>query len=102
MNGVSSIDVVVSGGLAIVHCPSTEDESLLGRGDSFFLFDTLFDLLDSVLRLNIQGDHTPSQGFDFDLHGLAKEEKRRRRVCLVELHTNKKNKTGRIAEKIGL
>jgi len=65
------LDVVVGESSAIFKLFTGEDESLLVRGDSLFVLDLSFDVLDRIRRLNIKSDSLSSEGLDEDLHSTS-------------------------------
>ena len=74
MKGGFLLDVVVSEGSSVFELFSSEDKSLLIWGDSFFVLDLGFDVLDGVWWLNIKGDGLTSEGLDKDLHSTSESE----------------------------
>jgi len=48
-----------------------EDESLLVRGDTFFVLDLSLDVFDGVRWLDIKGDGLSGEGLDKDLHSTS-------------------------------
>jgi len=68
------LDVVVAEGSTVLQLLSSEDESLLIGRDSFLILDLLFDVVDRVRALNLEGDGLSSQGFDEDLHASSQSE----------------------------
>ena len=62
------LDVVVGESTAILELLSSEDETLLIRGDSFLVLDLLLDVLDGVTRVDIKGDGLARKGLDENLH----------------------------------
>ena len=51
-----------------------KNESLLIRGDSLFILNLGFHVLDGVGRLNLQSDGFASQSLDEDLHSSSKSQ----------------------------
>jgi len=68
------LDVVVRESSAILKLLSSEDESLLIRGDTFLILDLGLDVLNGVRWLNIEGDGLTGEGLDEDLHTTSKSE----------------------------
>jgi len=68
------LDVVVSKSAAILQLFTGEDQSLLVRGDSFFVLDLSLDVLNRVRWFDIKGDGFASQGLDKDLHSTSEAE----------------------------
>jgi len=68
------LNVVVRKGSAIFELLSSEDESLLIRGDTFLVLDLSLDILNGVRRLNIEGDGLASKGLDEDLHTTSQSK----------------------------
>jgi len=50
------LDVVIGEGASILELLTSEDETLLIRGDSFLVLDLRLDVVDGVRGLNIEGD----------------------------------------------
>ena len=68
------LDVVVGEGSAVFELLSSEDESLLIRGNSFLVLNLGLHVLDSVSGLNLEGDGLSSEGLDKDLHTTTESE----------------------------
>ena len=68
MEGGLLLDVVVGEGSAVLELLSSEDESLLIRGNSFLVLDLGLHVLDSVGGLNLKGDGLSGEGLDKNLH----------------------------------
>ena len=68
------LNVVVTQGTAILELLSGKDQTLLIRRDSFLVLNLGLDVVDSVRRLNVEGDGLSSQGLDKDLHTSTKTE----------------------------
>merc|ERR1719329_1759927 len=68
------LDVVVGEGSTILKLLSSEDESLLIRGDTFLILDLGLDVLNGVRWLNIKGDGLTGEGLDEDLHTTSKSK----------------------------
>ena len=68
------MDVVVRQSSAIFQLLSSEDQSLLVRGNTFFVLDLLFHSLDGVRGFNFKSDGFSSQSFHEDLHTSAKSK----------------------------
>ncbi len=62
------LDVVVSKGTTILELLTSENETLLVRGDALLVLDLLLHGLDGVGRVDIEGDGLASEGLDEDLH----------------------------------
>ena len=65
------LDVVVRKGAAIFKLLSSEDKTLLVRGNSFLVLDLLLHGLDGVRGLHLEGDSLPSEGLHENLHVVA-------------------------------
>ena len=63
------LDVVVTEGSAVLELLSSEDETLLIRGNSLLVLDFLLHVVNGVGRLDIKGDCLASQCLYEDLHG---------------------------------
>ena len=68
------LDVVVRKSSAILELLSSEDESLLIGGDALLVLDLGLDVLNSVRRLNIEGDGLAGEGLGEDLHTSTESE----------------------------
>ena len=62
------LDVVVGHSMAFFQLFTGKDQTLLVWEDSLLVLDLGFDVLDSVGRLNFQGDGLACQGLHKDLH----------------------------------
>ena len=62
------LDVVIGEGTAVLELLSSEDKTLLVRGNSFLVLDLLLHSLDSIGGLDLEGDGLPSEGLHEDLH----------------------------------
>jgi hypothetical protein len=62
------LDVVVRQSATIFQLFAGKDQSLLIWGNAFLVLDFLLDLLDSVARLDLEGDGLAGQSLDEDLH----------------------------------
>ena len=58
------LDVVVAQGAAILKLLTSEDKTLLVRGDTLLLLDLVLDVVDGVARLNVEGNGLTRQGLD--------------------------------------
>ena len=63
------LDVVIRQGSGILQLFPCEDQSLLFRWNSLFILNFGLDVLDRVVRLDIQRNRFARQGLDEDLHG---------------------------------
>ena len=70
------LDVVVREGAAIFQLLSSEDKTLLVRGDTLLVLDLLLHSLDGVRGLDFEGDSLPSEGLHENLHVVEFKEKR--------------------------
>ena len=64
------MDVVVRKSSAVFELFSSEDESLLIRGNSFLVLDLSLDVIDGIRSLDIEGDRLSCKGLDENLHFL--------------------------------
>lgn len=62
------LDVVVAQGAAILELLTSEDQSLLVRGNALLVLDLGLDVVDGVGRLHLKGDRLPREGLDENLH----------------------------------
>ena len=58
------LDVVVAQGAAILKLLTSEDQTLLVRGDTLLVLDLRLDVVDGVARLNVEGNGLTRQGLD--------------------------------------
>merc|ERR1719424_1157684 len=63
------LDVVVGKGATIFQLFAGENETLLIRGDTFFILNLRLDVVDGVGGLNIKGNGLAGERFHKDLHG---------------------------------
>ena len=68
------LDVVVGEGAAIFQLLSSEDKTLLVRGNSFLVLDLLLHGLNGIRRLDFEGDGLAGEGLHEDLHTTTKAE----------------------------
>ena len=74
MKGGFLLDVVVRKGSAILELLTSEDESLLIWGNTFFVLDLGLDVLNGVCGLDIEGDGLASESLNEDLHTTSESE----------------------------
>merc|ERR1712039_1089256 len=79
------LDVVIGEGPAILELLSSEDESLLIWGNTFFVLDLGLDVLNGVCGLDIEGDGLTSEGLDEDLHTTSKSENQMESGLLLDV-----------------
>merc|ERR1712027_297844 len=75
MKGGLLLDVIIGKGPTVFQLLTSEDQSLLFRWDSFLVLDLCLDVLDGVVRLDVQGDRLSREGLDEDLHGTTAKAK---------------------------
>ena len=68
------LDVVVGESTAVLKLLSSEDETLLVRGNTLLVLNLALDGLDRVGGLDFKGDSLSSQGLDKDLHTTTQTE----------------------------
>jgi len=68
MQGRFLLDVVVGQGATILKLLAGEDQALLVWGNALLVLDLALDIVDSVRRLNLEGDGLSGEGLDEDLH----------------------------------
>jgi len=83
------LDVVVAKGSSVLKLLASEDEALLIGGDALLVLDLGLDVLNSVRRLNIEGDGLASQSLDEDLHATAKSEDQVKSGLLLDVVVRK-------------
>jgi hypothetical protein len=74
MEGGLFLDVVVLESATVLELFSSEDESLLVWGNSFFVLNLSLDGLDGVSLLNLKSDSLSGEGLDEDLHSTSESE----------------------------
>ena len=74
MQGRFFLNVVVGQGSAVFQLFTSEDQSLLIRGNTFFVLDFRFDIFNSVRRFNFQSDSLSSQSLDKNLHTTSQSK----------------------------
>ena len=74
MKGRLLLDVIVGEGSAIFELLSSEDESLLIRGNSFLVLDLGLDIIDGVRSLNVESDGLSGESLNEDLHTSSESE----------------------------
>merc|ERR1719300_643372 len=75
MKGGLLLNVVVRKRTSIFQLLTSEDQSLLLRGDSFLVLDLRFDVLNGVIWLDVQGNRLSREGLDENLHGTTSKSK---------------------------
>jgi hypothetical protein len=68
------LDIVIGKSSAILELLAGENETLLIRRDALLVLDLRLDIVNSVGRLNLEGDSLSGQGLDKDLHATTKPE----------------------------
>jgi len=68
------LDVVIRKGAAIFKLLSSEDETLLVWGDTFFVLDLGLDVVDGVGGLDLKGDGLARKGLYEDLHSSSESK----------------------------
>jgi len=68
MKGRLLLDIVIRKGSSVLELLSSEDQTLLIRGDSLLVLNLGLDVIDSVRGLDIEGDGLTREGLDEDLH----------------------------------
>merc|ERR1719323_2819701 len=69
------LNVVIRKSSSIFQLFSREDQPLLLRRNSFLILDFCLDILNCVVRLNVESDRLSSQGFHEDLHCTTAKSK---------------------------
>jgi len=64
MKRSTTLKVIFRRGLVVGHLLSTEDQTLLDRGNALLLLDLFFDLGDLVVALDVELDFFPREGSD--------------------------------------
>jgi hypothetical protein len=63
------LNVVIGKGPAVLKLLSSENETLLIRGDSLLVLNLGLHIIDGIRRLDLEGDGLASKGLHKDLHG---------------------------------
>ena len=74
MEGGLFLDVVVREGAAVLKLLAGEDQALLVGGDALLVLNLRLDVVDSVGRLDLEGNGLARQGLNEDLHSTAEAE----------------------------
>merc|ERR1711907_774619 len=74
MEGRFLLDVVIGEGSTVFELLTSEDQSLLIRGDTFLVLDLSLDVFNGVRGFNIEGDGLSGQGLDENLHTTSKSK----------------------------
>merc|ERR1719492_685723 len=69
------LDVIIRQSSSIFQLLSREDETLLLRWDTLFILNLGLDILNGVIRLNIESNRLSGQGFDENLHRTTSQSK---------------------------
>ncbi|KAM0834178.1 hypothetical protein ACQ4PT_063786 [Festuca glaucescens] len=83
------LDVIVRQGAAILQLLTSEDETLLVRGDALLVLDLRLHVVNGVGRLHLQGDGLSSEGLDEDLHATTEAEHQVERGLLLDVVVSK-------------
>merc|ERR1719399_134876 len=68
------LDVIIRKSATVLELLASEDKALLVWRDAFLVLNLGLHVLDSVARLNIEGDGLTSEGLDENLHTTAETE----------------------------
>ena len=68
MEGRLLLDVIIGQSSSVFELLSSEDQTLLVRGDSLFVLDFSLDVLNGVGGLNVERNSLTCQCLDEDLH----------------------------------
>jgi len=68
VEGRTILDVVIRKGTAVLELFSREDSALLFRGNAFLILKLGLDILDGIIRFNVESGRFTGQGLDEDLH----------------------------------
>jgi hypothetical protein len=74
MEGRLLLDVVISQSAAILELLTSENQTLLVRGNTFLVLNLSLDVLNGVGGLNLKGNGLSSEGLDEDLHTTTETE----------------------------
>merc|ERR1711962_1122173 len=89
MEGGLLPDVVVGERPSILQLFTSKDQSLLVWRDPFLVLDLSFHVLNSVRRLNLEGDSFTSQRFDEDLHTSSQPQDKMEGGLLLDVVVGK-------------
>jgi len=73
MEGRLLLNIVIRESPSILELLSSEDQTLLVRGDTFLVLDFRLDVIDSVRGFDLKRDSLASKGLDKDLHDLGRK-----------------------------
>ena len=65
------LNVVIGKGPAVLELLSSENETLLIRGDSFLVLNLGLHIIDGIGGLDLEGDGLSRQGLNEDLHATT-------------------------------
>ena len=68
------LDVVVRKSAAVLELLSSEDQSLLIGGNTFLVLNLSLNILDSVRRLDVEGDGLSGKSLNENLHSTSQSE----------------------------
>ena len=74
MEGRLLLDVVISQSAAILELLTSENQTLLVRGNTFLVLNLSLDVLNGVGGLNLEGNGLSGKGLDEDLHTTTETE----------------------------
>jgi len=83
------LDVVIGEGSAIFELLSSENKTLLIRGDSFLVLNFLLNSVDGVVRFNFQGNGLTSESFHEDLHTTSQSKDQMQSGFLLDVVISK-------------
>jgi hypothetical protein len=76
------LNVIVGESAAILELLASENQALLVRRDALLILNLRLDIVNSVARLDLQGDGLARESLDEDLHG--EDDVRSVSVCFVK------------------
>lgn len=79
------LDVVISQSAAVIQLLSSEDQTLLVRGNALLVLHLLLHLVNGVRRLDFQSNRLAGQGLDEDLHASAQAQHQVQRGFLLDV-----------------
>jgi len=83
------LDVVIGKGSAIFELLSSEDESLLIRGDTFLVLDLGLDVFNGIRGFDVKSDSLAGQSLDEDLHTTSKSQNQVKGGFLLDIVVGK-------------
>jgi len=74
VEGALLLDVIIRKSAAVLELLACKDQALLVRRDSLLVLDLRLHIVDSVARLDLEGNCLTRQGLDKDLHPSSQSQ----------------------------